>query len=403
MTRSGARLGLLATHPVQYQVPWYRALANTPGVDLTVFYCMLPDAHQQGTGFGVDFRWDVPMLEGYSHRVLPNVARSPALGRFGGCNTPAIRGVLQANTFDAFIISGWGVRSYLQALWACRRAGVPVILRGESNGLKPRPWYIRLVHRMLLSQCSAMLAIGTANAAFYAQNGVPEERIFHGPYCVDNARFEQIARTLAPERPMLREGWHIPPGACVFLYCGKFVEKKRPLDLLRAFTLVHRELPGQTAHLLMVGDGPLRAECEQFTREAGLPVSFAGFLNQAEIPKAYVASDCLVLPSDYGETWGLVVNEAMACGRPAIVSDRVGCHPDLVVPGKTGAVFPFKNTEALADVLTELTKRPDRRQEMGKTARDLVASFNVDTLLSGTLKALRYVATRPRATVVALQ
>ena len=119
----------------------------------------------------------------------------------------------------------------------------------------------------------------------------------------------------------------------------------------------------------MVGDGPLRVACEALVREQNLPIRFAGFLNQSKITEAYVASDALALPSDGGETWGLVVNEAMACGRPCIVSDRVGCGPDLVIPQKTGSIFRLGDVTALANSMLGIADNPERVISMGVEAR----------------------------------
>ncbi len=394
MTEPILRLGLVATHPVQYQVPWYRALAAVPGVDLTVFYAMLPDVHQQGVGFGVDFRWDLPLFEGYRHEVLTNVARRPALGGFGGCDTPAIRQVVRERGFRACIISGWGAKTYLQALWACRKNGIPTVVRGESNALRKRSWPLRFAHRLLLRQYTAFLAIGKSNAEFYTGNGITPDRIFPGPYCVDNEHFAREAARLGPRRAELRSRWRIPADAYTFLFCGKLVDKKRPFDMLRAVACAVGEQPAISIHLLFVGDGPLRSGCEAEATRQRLPVSFAGFLNQSEIPAAYVAADCLVLPSDYGETWGLVVNEAMACGRPAIVSDRVGCHPDLVLPGRTGAVFPFGDVPVLAGELRGFASSRARSLELGRNAKERIAESSVARLVAGTLAATRYAAAR---------
>ena len=128
--------------------------------------------------------------------------------------------------------------------------------------------------------------------------------------------------------------------------------------------------------------------------QSRVPVTFAGFLNQTEMPAAYAVTDCLVLPSDYGETWGLVVNEAMACGIPAVVSDRVGCGPDLVEHDVTGLVYPFGDVEALADALRTLAIRPAQLAEMGARARDRVTDYSVERAVAGTLEAVRYVATK---------
>jgi glycosyltransferase involved in cell wall biosynthesis len=126
--------------------------------------------------------------------------------------------------------------------------------------------------------------------------------------------------------------------------------------------------------------------------ERALEAVFVGFLNQTEISRAYVAADALVLPSDYGETWGLVVNEAMVHGLPAIVSDRVGCGPDLVEDGVTGRIFPFGDVQALVRVLAETAVDADRRGEMGRQARHRVAAYSAERAVEGTLEAIAFLA-----------
>jgi glycosyltransferase involved in cell wall biosynthesis len=192
-------------------------------------------------------------------------------------------------------------------------------------------------------------------------------------------------------RDELRARWNIPADAVCFAYAGKLEPKKRILDLLQALKLAlpvaHRPL-----HVLVIGTGELLPAARQFAAEHQLPVSFAGFLNQSEIPAAYVAADCLVLPSDFGETWGLVVNEAMACGRAAIVSDRVGCGPDLVLPGLTGAVFPFGDTQALSALLAELSADPAQLRAMGERARaQVLRGYTVELSTEASVQAARRV------------
>ena len=388
------RLGILTTHPIQYQVPWFRALAHGPGIDLQVLFCMVPDARQQGAGFGVDFHWDVPLLDGYSYEVLRNTARQPAVTTFAGCDTPEVGVQIRRHRFDAVIVNGWVVKSCLQALFACRRQGVPCLVRGESNTLRPRTWWRRLAHRVLLRQYAACLSIGRANHEFYRRNGVPDSRIFATPYGVDNDWFGARADEIRGQRQQLRDRWGVPPDAIVFLFCGKFVAKKRPMDLLEAAVRARRRNPfaAEHIHLLFAGDGELRAVCESFAREHDLRASYAGFLNQREVVRAYVAADCLVLPSDSGETWGLVVNEAFACGLPAVVSDQVGCHADLVRPADTGLVFSCGDCDALAQSLVSLSEQPRMLADMGQQARAHVcAGFGVRQVVDGVLAGLRYV------------
>lgn len=383
------RLGIVASHPVQYQVPWYRALAEREDVNLTVYFALLPTPEQQGIGFGEEFAWDIPLLDGYRWQALPNTARAPSLHGFLASRTPGVARILEADRPDAVIVSGWHALPLLQAARACGRLGIPCLVRGESSGLRRRPWWARAIHRRLLARFDACLAIGVANREFYLCNEVPRERIFPVPYFADNERFAEQAARWRPERDAIRREWGIGPDDACFLFAGKLVPKKRVLDFLAACASARERVPKIRA--LVVGSGEMAEEVRRFAAERALEVVFAGFQNQTEISRAYVAADTLVLPSDYGETWGLVVNEAMVHGLTAIVSDRVGCGPDLVEDGVTGRIFPFGDVEALAQVIEETAGDPDRRVEMGRQARRRVESYSAERAVEGTLEALAFV------------
>jgi glycosyltransferase involved in cell wall biosynthesis len=353
---------------------------------------MIPDAAEQGREFGVSFEWDIPLLDGYDYTVLENRAANPSLTDFDGCDTPDIYREIRRGRFDAVIVNGWVVRSCVQALIACRLSGTPCIVRAEVNGLRPRAAWKRAAHRLLLSQYAACLAIGKNNRSYLRARGVPDRRIFATGYCVDNARFATQA-----------EAWRSAPGGIAgvrsrfgldakrttMVFSGKFVEKKRPGDIVEA---VRRMRPADRDRIqvLMVGGGPLGSELA--SRATGLPIHFAGFLNQSEITAAYASADCILLPSDSGETWGLVVNEAMACGLPAIVSDQVGSAADLIHEGETGFVHGCGDISALANLLTRCALEPGQLATMGTAARALVGGYNFDSVVSGVESALSYVA-----------
>ena len=390
------RVAMVTTHPIQYQVPWLRLLGQKPGIDLHVFFAMVPDAAEQGREFGVAFDWDVPLLGGYEHTVLQNVSKRPSLTEFAGCDTPGIGKAIRDGHFDAVIVNGWGSKTCLQALWACRRASVPCIVRGEVNGLRHRAGWKRLGHRLLLSRYAAVLTIGTNNRAYCIEQGVDAAKLFNTPYCVDNARFAAMADAARtdPGRAAIAARLGLDPQATTFLFSGKLVEKKRPGDLIEALRMT-RQQGIDNIQLLLVGDGPMRAELER--QAEGLPVHFAGFLNQSEIGSAYAVSDCLLLPSDAGETWGLVVNEAMASGLPALVSDQVGCAANLIQSGVTGDVFPCGDVEALAKLLAQYARDRTTLQRMGQAARQRVLEgYNFDRVVDGVMAALERVTEIPR-------
>jgi glycosyltransferase involved in cell wall biosynthesis len=201
--------------------------------------------------------------------------------------------------------------------------------------------------------------------------------------------FQSRVDNFRTERQAIRVAWDLPSHAITFLFAGKFIEKKNPLDFLRALEIAGRSDARIVG--LMVGDGPLRPNCQSFVHDAGLPVTFAGFLNQSEIAKAYIAADCLVLPSDGGETWGIVVNEAMWSGLPCIVSDQVGCGPDLVAGRGTGEVFPLHDEAALAAAMVHFTRDTEMRLACSARARALVQDYSISSAVEGTVHAVNAV------------
>lgn len=384
------KLIAIETHPIQYKSPLFRALAARADIDFNVLYAMIPDATQQGAGFGVSFAWDLPLLDGYNHDVLENVSKSPGVTHFSGCDTPGVYDVLKRERPDAVLVNGWVVKTCLQALWACRQLGIPCLVRGEANLLRPRAWWKHLLHRMLLRQYSGYLYIGSANRAFYRFHGCPDRRMFFAPYSVDNDFFMREAAARKNRRDDLRAGFGLDHSTRVFLFVGKLEEKKHPADIIHAAALLPPDLKTSIT-LLFVGDGPLRQMLEEESRRVGVNARFAGFMNQTRLPDAYAAADVLILPSDAGETWGLVVNEAMASARPAIVSDQAGCAGDLVVDGVTGYRYPCRNVSMLERCMMAYLEQPSRASAHGQQAAAHIAMYGINTALEGVISALAMV------------
>jgi glycosyltransferase involved in cell wall biosynthesis len=372
-------LAILTTHPIQYQVPLWQALARDGRVPFEVWYLtdhgvqVSPDRE-----FGKSFAWDFDTLEGYPYRFL-KTAPGATPGSFWQCRlVEPLADLLRSSRVRALWVQGWQVAAYWQAVWAAKEAGVEVWLRGESNDLAPTPLWKQGLKKLLVGQffrrVDQFLFIGTANRRLYEKYGIPASKLHPAPYAVDNERFNQQAELLRPRRAELRKQWGIPEGAFCVLFCGKFIPKKRPLDVVAAARRLQEAGRVENLHLLFAGSGELgetlRRECQVvFDAESGRPsqnaltngtqlpsASFAGFLNQTEISQAYVAADCLVLPSDYGETWGLVVNEALVSGLPCIISDACGCAEDMVKPFAPQLCFQLGEQAQLADALQRLTK-----------------------------------------------
>jgi glycosyltransferase involved in cell wall biosynthesis len=354
----------------------------------------VPDAAEQGIGFGLAISWDIPLLDGYPSMVLNSRLLPERMPAFSRRRAQGVGRVLDDFRPDAALVLGWQELSLMQAIIACRRRRVPVILRGESNALRKRSRLVSLLHRRFFQLASVFLAIGRANAELYRRSGVPESCIVTAGYFVDNDRFRSTADALRPERVALRRGWAIPEAARCFAFVGKLEPKKCVMHFLDALRIAAAK--GAGVHGLVVGSGEQMEEARSFAAAHRLPVSFAGFLNQSEIPRAYVAADALVLPSNYGETWGLVVNEAMASGLPAIVSDRIGSANDLVVHGTTGLVFPHGDREALAARLVRLAADEPERLSLGAAAQARVhAEFSIARAIEGTRRAVALALDEP--------
>jgi glycosyltransferase involved in cell wall biosynthesis len=373
------RLAFLSSHPIQYHAGWFRAMALDPSLDLQVLYCRnAGPGEQAGAGFGVPFAWDVPLLEGYAHRFLRNVSSRPGIGRFGGLDTPELETLIRQERFDAVVVNGWHYKSAWQGIRACWRSHVPVLVRSDSHLRTARHPIKTLLkaapYRWFIPRLNGCLAVGRWSSDYFLHYGARPEHVFVVPHAIDPS-FASNAQQLSSKHGEFRSRWGLQPGQTVFLFAGKFIAKKRPADFVEAVGLAHARDPRIVG--LMVGDGPLRPSCERLVQEAHLPIRLAGFLNQSEIAQAYLAADALVLPSDGEETWGLVVNEAMSCGRPCLVSDRVGCGPDLVVTGKTGFVFPLGDVEALSALMVECAARPELLVAMGENAAEAIRAHSV--------------------------
>lgn len=316
------RLVYLASHPIQYHSPLFRALARQ--CDFEAWFAHRQDAAgQSAAGYGTAFEWDVELLGGYRHRFLHNVAGKPSVGRFNGCNTPEVADWLTQTRPQALVVGGWNLRSYWQAIAAAKRLRIPVFARSDSQSQPGDGRWRRLlrqiVHRPLLRSLDGFLAAGVHANAYLRTLGVPSRRIHVVPHTVDVARFAAGVPLRAATREALDAGERL-----AVLFVGRLVLGKRVDMLIEAV----RGLSRHNVVLWIVGDGPQRAVLQAQAAKAGIAVGFLGFRNQTELPALYAAADLLVLPSD-SETWGLVVNEALAAGCNALVSPAVGCGPDL--------------------------------------------------------------------------
>ena len=392
------RLTAVLTHPIQYYAPWFRHIEErAPEIALTVVHATEPTPEQQGVGFDRAFEWDVPLTEGYRSLTVrpPKPGDRVDSSSFTGLDVPEISRAIADTNPDVAMITGWYSVTLVRALVACRRLGVPTLYRGDSHLLSgPRNWK-RLLWTaktgLLLRQFDGFLSPGQRVNEYLRWYRIPEHRIFRVPHAVDNSRFAASAAPYQDPAPRAaaRRDWGIAPDAFVPMFVGKLVGSKRPLNTVRAAAHL-----GSGVTLLVVGSGPLGDEMVATARELGVDMRLVGFLNQTEIGRAYAVADCLTLPSDFPETWGLVVNEALATGLPCVLSDAVGCGPDLLRPDETGYVYPLGDVPALAGALQKVRDRGASGYDWAPKCREVIANYSYDAMTEGLVRACRSVITR---------
>jgi glycosyltransferase involved in cell wall biosynthesis len=390
-----ARVLMVSTHPVQYAAPLYRRLAADERVELTVLFLSM--ASVEGAldkDFGRAVRWDVPLLEGFRWSHPPNRSPRPSVHRFFGLVNPGVWMLIRRARADVVVLYGYRAASFWLAWAAARVSRASVIWTTDATTLDPRDrrswkkWLKARVLPRVFRTGDAIFVPSSRGRRFLLSLGLAPERVHVTPYVVDNDFFASRAELADPIET--RRTWDVPDEAFIALFVGKLVEWKRPGDLMRAAAIV------PDTWVVFSGDGALRRQLLELADALGISerVRFLGFMNQTELPAAYRAVDVLVLPSAF-EPFGLVVNEAFACGTPAIASNACGCVEDLIEEGETGFSFPSGDVAALADRLRWI-QDPGARERMAAGASSRISKWGPAANLEVSVAVFREFAARRR-------
>jgi glycosyltransferase involved in cell wall biosynthesis len=304
------QLIFIQSHPIQYNAPFFRFI-TLKGIESQVLYCS-----QEGfkvsldRQFGKKIQWDIPLLEGYKYEFVKNNSPFPSIhnGFFGLLNFQLFN-KLKSAPKSIVVVHGWNYASSWLAILASKYYGHKVAIRGEApqnqeyikKGIKKivRNFFLKNV---LFSIADYFLYIGTQNKIFYENLGVDKKKMMFMPYCVDNQRFQEASIFCKLNKDVLKKDLSLNLNDTIILYSGKYILKKRPLDLLKAFNNLKNK---ENVKLIMMGDGVLRSEMENYIQENNLlqKVILTGFINQSEISRYYGVADIFVMPSD-SETLG---------------------------------------------------------------------------------------------------
>lgn len=362
--------------------------------DLKVYY--FSDASIKGyhdKGFGAAVKWDVPLLEGYRWEFLRNYSRRKSLNNsFLDVINPGVIKALWSHRHSIVIVNGWSYCSTWLVIIFAKLLGKKVWLRAENplNQELKKNTRLLLIKRIVLKYflfnlfIDKCLYIGTQSKEFFKFYGVKEANLLYTPYAVDNNFFRANAKQFLQRVDVIKRELNLPLDKKVILFVGKFIPKKRPLDLIKAFELSKMA----DAVLVLVGEGELRDEMEQYTKRANLAnVVITGFVNQSQISKYYAIADLFVMCSGVGETWGLAVNEVMNFEKFILVSKTVGCSSDLIRYGGNGFTFEEGDIAELSRLLNISLRDENLRREGGKVSYDLVSEFSIEAIVKNLLTA----------------
>lgn len=337
--------------------------------------------------FKRQIQWDIPLLEGYDYTFVKNTAPKPGAHHFRGIVNPTLTSEISDWQPDAVLCFGWSYYGHLQAI-RYFKGKIPVLFRGDSHLLNEkaglRQWLRRRLLKWVYRHIDRALYVGTNNRNYYLKHGVKPDELTLAPHAIDNDRFSQDEELHRCEARRWRQTLGIQDQDLVFLFAGKFESKKNPILLLDAFLAIRLS----RSHLIFVGNGVLAEELK--AKAAGnANVHFLDFQNQSRMPVAYRLANVFVLPSrGPGETWGLAVNEAMACGLPVLVSDKVGCAVDLVEDGVNGYTFLSENQPDLEAKMKAVIAGPEQLTLMGEQSYQIIQQWSFKALCTGVEKAM---------------
>ncbi|MDN3584426.1 glycosyltransferase family 4 protein [Mucilaginibacter flavus] len=368
------KLAIVTTHPIQYYAPIFKLLQARDRIKIKVFYTagrQVENGHDQG--FDKAIRWDVPLLEGYDLTWLDNVAKDPGYHHFKGIDNPSAIKIIESWSPDAILVIGWACKSHLKIMRYFKNKR-KVYFRGDSNLLKEGSGLKQILKTFLLrwvyQHVDHAFFVGKNNKEYYIKYGLKEAQLSFAPHAIDNDRFSEMRGT---ECDLLRTALNVGYGDILILFAGKFEPVKNIELLLSAFLSLNKP----NIHLLVTGNGILENNLKKKARESSNmdKVHFMEFKNQTYMPVLYQSADLFCLPSK-SESWGLSVNEAMACGKAVLVSDKVGCAADLIRPGVNGLVFDEGDEASLTASLDSLTNDKSQLGAMGEISRTIIAEWN---------------------------
>ena len=371
------RLVILTEIIAPYRIPVFNALAEHEGIDLhVIFFAETDPTQRQWRVHKEDIRFFYEVLPGVRRRIREHCLL---------LNWGTERAVERAAP-DAILCGGYNYFASWTALRWAQRNQIPFYLWVESTkkNLRRGDCWTESLKTKFLRRCQGFVVPGQAAADYLGGYGVQPGSMFVAPNAVDTHFFEQQSFRVRQQADFHRRELGLPPR--FFLFAGRLVKEKGVFDLLDAYRTLTTELKRQIG-LVFVGDGPARAELGRRARDEDGLILHAGFAQRERLAAYYALADALVFPS-HGDAWGLVVNEAMACGLPIVCSDAAGCAEDLVQGCGNGCVVPAHDVGQLSAAMAEVAEDDELRLRMGQRSRERIRSYSPEICAAGIAQAI---------------
>jgi glycosyltransferase involved in cell wall biosynthesis len=370
------KVALLTEIISPYRIPVFNALAKLPQIDLKVLFASETSRIRNWTIPKADIQFDYEVLPGWEVAIV-----SPHSSLFFN---PEIVKSLRQNRFDVVICGGYHQPTYWLALLYSRLAHTRTILWSESNRYDHRVSYRlkSIFKRTLIRGFDQYIVPGQSQRDYLLDFGILPTDIWTAPNAVDVDHFSQKSSHYRASKDEIKQRLGI--SGPIVLYVGRLLDAKGVADLLAAFEKIHSE---NDATLLIVGTGPDEERYRNWAEQRGIPVHFTGFVQQDELPMYYAIADLFVFPT-YSDPWGLVVNEAMSCGLPIIVSSVAGATKDLIQHGWNGYIIDPGNIEMMAQHIHALLNAPEMRTQMGERSQVSILNYTPDKCAEGFAKAI---------------
>ncbi len=371
------KLAIISTHPIQYNAPLFAMLSSRRKLEVKVFYTWGYEVLEKkyDPGFNRNVEWDIPLLDNYEYVFVENVAKHKGSHHFRGIDNPALINIITQWGAHAVLVYGWSFKSHLKAI-RYFSGKIPVFFRGDSTSLNVPKGIISLIRNIFLRwiyhHVDICFYVGTHNKNYFKEQRVKGNQLVFAPHAIDNKRFENDIQSKENQITKWKHDLGIALYDIVLLYAGKLDYNKNILLLAEVFC----SLKISGLHLIIAGHGIVEKELKSLY--AGKSnIHFLPFQNQSQMPVLYGLCDIFVLPS-LSETWGLSINEAMACGKAVLASSACGAATDLVKEGVNGYIFKSNDSNDLKLKLYMLSHHKSELEEMGLKSKEIIGQWNFE-------------------------